>query len=1001
MSVVVRQQGAGNGKSYDLIRSILAGDADAIVLTKPHTNKDLLYAEIMRATDAHARSKNRAWIVEFRARRAVFATVDSFMFAIGDPSRGGRTFDSAVRSVDEAQLARTVPYDEDGAWLTFKGERIRVDGSVVFVDEAQDLGLEYVRALTAYARYTGTRVVLIGDKLQSIQHEENAFTVRDAGEREPAKNVCRRFGPRIALFVNKLIFFDEANALWTTGLAPIATLAELDDHEGRVVVTKVPSGARVEATATVERVMHALAAELERFPALLPGDVLVVAPLVRNRPVMESLEMHISAFWAERGFNDAAFLHVSEPGHPVNLEHSRDATRLVSIHASKGDGRRVVFVVGLTERAMSRFSDTEVPSESLVYLSLLHVALTRAMRSMHVFLHDGDDDITRRFIRAGLVPEDWVEQTRGAAWVSRRTLLRDTINNEAVSTLGIQPMLSSIIAVASDDGAATATSAAYRIPMDAPFRGASRRATSVSDAVHHYIEYSCMVIGAIMHVVDSCRTKGALAGMFSDVRSRLRAVRCVDVTAQEYARKYIIARSQAAAATSTSHTDEPLVPIVRNPRSAQLRALVEETKTRPRPVTPLDMCVTLYVLGHAYPNMIDRTRGMYRPLAMYRVLGWLDGAPRARTDTDWGQHSERLARLDALMRSAIAFAGETEWWIDYQRPCRISPVDEFDLEAQHSVLFRFKRATGLYVVHLWSRFHSDPYTYAIEALVDSVANERREGKDSECLVIALDAPAPFVVRTPPDQKPLLDFTRLAMRAHYARLNSEISRGIVKTRIPPYARRAIARGATDPASLSRQLDAAIDAYVDHIFVRSSTVNVTDVADHVPDDAYESEPMGPVFVPYTGPSLTLDQARACGEAGPALAFEWLRAAGVAPPISPEEREATHHAARAARAALDSFCVRPRSEVAFTAASPFGSRTLLGRVDALDERGVVLEFKLNVKRTAMRQLACYLAMTINTGHAVRPATGYVVGLHDAVVYKVVVRDPWPILAACFRFD
>ena len=49
MTVVVRQQGAGNGKSYDLIRSIVNGDAHALVLTKPHTNKDMLYAEMMRA----------------------------------------------------------------------------------------------------------------------------------------------------------------------------------------------------------------------------------------------------------------------------------------------------------------------------------------------------------------------------------------------------------------------------------------------------------------------------------------------------------------------------------------------------------------------------------------------------------------------------------------------------------------------------------------------------------------------------------------------------------------------------------------------------------------------------------------------------------------------------------------------------------------------------------------------------------------------------------------
>ena len=1024
MSVVVRQQGAGNGKSYELIRSILSGDADAIVLTKPHTNKDMLYAEIMAAaTTAHARSKNRAWIVGFRGadgvpRRAIFATVDSFMFAIGDPARGGRAFDSAVRSVDDEQLARSVPCDEDGAWLTFKGERVRVDRSVVLVDEAQDLGLEYVRALETYARHTESRVVLIGDKLQSIQHEENAFTeFRSAStdyEFEPARNVCRRFGPRIASFVNRLIFHDAANARWTAGLAPITTL-DTAPSEGTVTVTKVPSAGRGIAEKTVERVMDALSAEVALHPSLRPNDVLVVAPFVRNYAAMEALEMRLSEFWAERGLADAAYLHVSEPGHPVNLEHSRDATRLVSIHASKGDGRRVVFVVGLTEAALSRFSDTEVPSESLVYLSLLHVALTRAVRSMHVFLHDLDDDVTRRFVRAGVVADDWI--TRPAAtWPACPTLLRDTINSSTVSAMLIQSTLASIIALApptefigGPNGAVGPNGPSGTVgPSGA--NGTNGATGAVSDAVHHYIEYSCMVVGAIMHVVDTCRTRGGISGLFCSAQSRIRAAMCVDMTPREYATKYIFGKPMETANTDKTErtdrregartdraerADRPVVPIVHGPRAARLRELVERVKTLDRPVTPLDMCVTLYILGHTYPNMIDRTRGMYRPFSMYRVIGWFDRA-RARTDAEWGQHSARLARLECLMRAAVEFAGDAAWLIDYCKPYRLSPVDEFELTAQHGVLFRFDRADGVaYVVHLVCRFHADPYAHSIDALVDAITNERKEGKDSACLVIALDCAAPFVVRPPSDQRAILEYTRLAMRAHYARLNAEIARGIVKKRIPLYAERAIARGATDPASLERDLDAAIEAYVNEIFVRSTTVFVTDVADYVPDETYESEPVAPVFAPYTGPVLSRAHARACGERAPILAF------GGSKDVVDEP---TAHAANAARAALDAFCVAPRAEVPLSV-QHHDNRTLIGRADAIDSRGVAVEFKLRVGPTALRQVSCYLAMMMVMGghvygHTGGPATGYVVGLHDGEVHRVVVRDPVPIITACFRF-
>jgi hypothetical protein len=498
------------------------------------------------------------------------------------------------------------------------------------------------------------------------------------------------------------------------------------------------------------------------------------------------------------------------------------------------------------------------------------------------------------------------------------------------------------------------------------------------------------------------------------------------MTAPEYAARYIIARRKPRPARParterterTERTPSAVVPIVHHARAAQLRALVEETKTRVRPVTPLDMCVTLYVLGHAYPDMVDETRGMYRPLAMYRVLSYFDratGAARSRTETDWGQHGARLARLETLMRDAIAFAGDAEWSIDYRAPYPISPVGEFDLKSQHSVLFRFERDGVRYPVHLRCRFHSDPYSNGLEALVDALTNERRYNQDSACLVVSLDADAPFVVRAPQNPGPLLDFIRLTMRAHYARLNSEIARGIVKLNVPPYALRAVAKGATDPASLGLELDAAIDVYVDHIILRSATVSVTDVADQVGDETFESEPAARVFAPYTGASLSREQARVCGIIAPCLAFGTTPAFPYHHHYSPVEmdlmKSATGHAARAASAALDAFCVRPRCEVTMSVES--GARTLRGRADAVDERGVVIEFKLHVNKTALRQLACYLAMATTSANGPNGPTngplgavgsvgavGYVVGLHDAVVHKVTVRDPRPIIAACFRF-
>ena len=170
-SVYRRQQGAGNGKSNRLVRSLVRDNADVrtlLVLTKPHTNKVMLLTKLLRDLTAEddcytVAEKNKARIVTFHracgARaagdRVFFATVDSFMCAVGDTrhARGTQVFTAAVNSLVDnrhAQLATWMPV------LAFKGQTVDVRYSRMFVDEAQDLSREYLVALEVYADCTDT-----------------------------------------------------------------------------------------------------------------------------------------------------------------------------------------------------------------------------------------------------------------------------------------------------------------------------------------------------------------------------------------------------------------------------------------------------------------------------------------------------------------------------------------------------------------------------------------------------------------------------------------------------------------------------------------------------------------------------------------------------------------------------------------------------------------------------------------------------------------------------
>ena len=70
---------------------------------------------------------------------------------------------------------------------------------------------------------------------------------------------------------------------------------------------------------------------------------------------------------ADEFYRQYVVFHKSEEGKSINLAESERATRFVSIHSSKGDGRKVVFVLGLSEDALKVYSY----DKNLIYESML------------------------------------------------------------------------------------------------------------------------------------------------------------------------------------------------------------------------------------------------------------------------------------------------------------------------------------------------------------------------------------------------------------------------------------------------------------------------------------------------------------------------------------------------------------------------------------------------------------------------------------------------------
>jgi hypothetical protein len=99
-----------------------------------------------------------------------------------------------------------------------------------------------------------------------------------------------------------------------------------------------------------------------------------------------------------------ALLHRSEEGKSVDLSKSTYATRMVSIHSSQGDGRRLVLTIELSEERLLPFSKKR---KNLVYDSLLNVSISRAISAQVIVLERKSDDITRCFRNYYHDPMDW------------------------------------------------------------------------------------------------------------------------------------------------------------------------------------------------------------------------------------------------------------------------------------------------------------------------------------------------------------------------------------------------------------------------------------------------------------------------------------------------------------------------------------------------------------------------------------------------------------------
>jgi len=419
----IRQQGAGNGKTYGIIQSIDNNDdflyyKSFIIVSKQHSAKSIIYNEfkeqysnglLTNLENVNFIENGKQYIITYHNKisnndcKIVICTMDSLFYKLGNCNNTHTDkFKSNIQSIINDLKKDGVVYNS----LNFKLNK----NLCLIIDETQDLSDNYGKAIISIIKNNYIDAYIVGDKLQSISFDKNAFLYLIENNftdlhinkiKYDDTNVCRRFTNKsLITFINEKIPFDNYQL-------PKITPYEIDNSNNNnlIIFNRDNINSLIDIIDNKEEKINNNVDDIINFYAeevninnRKPNDFLIITPFTTRNWFCEALERAIQLFWLTKNkgekFKRYVIFHKSETGTSIDLDESLDKTRIVSIHTSKGDGRKVVFIIGLTENGLMKFTDGQ---KNIVYDSLIHVALTRQKEKLYIRLEDNNDDIYKLF----------------------------------------------------------------------------------------------------------------------------------------------------------------------------------------------------------------------------------------------------------------------------------------------------------------------------------------------------------------------------------------------------------------------------------------------------------------------------------------------------------------------------------------------------------------------------------------------------------------------------
>lgn len=428
----VYQQGAGNGKTYGIWKSITENidRKTYIIITKQHSAKTVIYEElndqkkrfekgeevyhIENITNSIEENTDKHYVIKYTHKQSkrecivIIGTIDSFCFNLSNSNIQGANFFKGIVDNIKINGANKIK----NGYMRYGGQHIQLSKeSEIWIDEVQDLPENYLHAMIKLIYETSCYINVVGDKLQSLEYESNFLTnIVEEGlpnidiiKEHPINNNRRIKVTNMGNKINELINFKNYN------LPRIECDKDIAKENNKIPI-KIIDSPIIYANNTNDTkldkvcdiIMEKYKSEVETNN-YLPNDFLIIFPIMKGNIIASELQTKIQKYWTDKydsKYIQYVYLHKHTAGTVINTNDSVNATRIMSVRSSKGDGRKVVFILGVTEESLKIVSNKEI---GLVYESHLHVALTRAKNQIYFGLIKNNDDIHRRFAESGYV----------------------------------------------------------------------------------------------------------------------------------------------------------------------------------------------------------------------------------------------------------------------------------------------------------------------------------------------------------------------------------------------------------------------------------------------------------------------------------------------------------------------------------------------------------------------------------------------------------------------